>query len=858
MIGRISNLFQRYASRHGQLQKLGFPLWDSAGARFGHIDRISIREGRLFVEGWAIADLVGLTNADQIVERSPSLMRDDVAARISNNRVRTPGFILDMPLSLDHTVFWAKIAGTYYSYALPQLTLRELRTMRRTQILPFLRDSAQALPSVLHWLRYRDPLSLARIKTILGLNTVTRSGQLNAFLFSEDVDTLDNPPEDLDQTGITIVMPVYNAFDLLPEVLQRVLDHTDLPWRLILVEDQSSDKQVCPWLRAWQAALPREMADRIILIENKENIGFVQSVNRGFAAALPFGDHVVLLNSDAFVPEGWASRLIRPLLDHENVATVTPMSNDAEIFNIPVICQREQLEPGEADVIDQVAAQFRSGADLADAPTGVGFCMAMHIDMLKKLPEFDTVFGRGYGEEVDWCQRAYKLGGRHLGLAGLFVEHRGGTSFGSDEKLRLIEKNGEIVSHRYPRYDADVQDFIRNDPLKTPRLALALAWVGQRQRGAVPVYIAHDMGGGAEYYLQNRLKEDLKTNAGAVVLRVGGLSRWQIELHSTKGITRGETDSTDFVARMLGLLPARHLVYSCAVGDRDPVTIPRIMLSLAQGPDDRIEVLVHDFLLLSPSYTLLGNDGIWHGVPMPGIDTDPAHETIRPEGPVDLSEWRAAWGELLRAAQEIRVFSESSRTIMVKAYPDVAGKIMVKPHRLLRDVPRVKLGQPRDGVPVIGVLGNIGYQKGIVVLQNLSRLLERSGRARLVVIGNIDPAYPLASSAHVHGHYQLEDIPALVTRYGISCWLIPSIWPETFSYTTHEALATGLPVFGFDLGAQGDAIRAAAAMGQGGVIPLAGVGADPQLIAETLLAGISATQIGNMSTAKRKSAMAAG
>lgn len=220
---------------------------------------------------------------------------------------------------------------------------------------------------------------------------------------------------------------------------------------------------------------------------------------------------------------------------------------------------------------------------------------------------------------------------------------------------------------------------------------------------------------------------------------------------------------------------------------------------------------------------------------MPGIDTDPAHETKGDDGIVDLFKWREVWGELMRAADEIRVFSESSYAIMAEAYPYVATKITVKPHRLLRDVPRVKLDRPRDGVPVIGILGNIGYQKGIVVLQSLSRFLERNGRARLVIIGNVDPAYPLASSAHIHGDYQLEDIPALVTRYGIGRWLIPSIWPETFSYTTHEALATGLPVFGFDLGAQGEAIRAAASSGMGGVIPLAGLGADPQVIIETIL-----------------------
>ena len=86
----------------------------------------------------------------------------------------------------------------------------------------------------------------------------------------------------------------------------------------------------------------------------------------------------------------------------------------------------------------------------------------------------------------------------------------------------------------------------------------------------------------------------------------------------------------------------------------------------------------------------------------------------------------------------------------------------------------------------------------------------RSGRgADLSGERQVDPAFPLAPPARIHGSYQRRDLPGLVARYGISAWLIPSVWPETFSFTTHEAIATGLPVFAFDLGAQAEALRAA-------------------------------------------------
>ena len=504
------------------------------------------------------------------------------------------------------------------------------------------------------------------------------------------------------------------------------------------------------------------------------------------------------------------------MLVHDNVASVTPMSNDAEIFSVPAICQKTQIEPGMVDRIDETAARFNPDVALADASTGVGFCMALNIDYLRDVPEFDTAFGRGYGEEVDWCQRVRQLGGRHLGLAGLFVEHRGGVSFGSAEKLKLVRKNNAIVAGRYPAYDAEVQRFIREDPLSGPRVALAIAMAGARQDGPVPIYLAHAMGGGAEKYLERRIAEETAAGGMAVVLRVGGGMRWQVELWAPEGVSRCQSNDLDLVITLLQPLKTRHIVYSCGVGAPEPFVLPEVLRRLKAGADDTIEILFHDFFPLSPSYTLLDRSGRYAGVP-DSDSTDPQHQTTRADGTaVSLAEWRSAWGALIAEAETLVVFSRDSAAHVEAAYPEAGGKIAVRPHRLLSEVPRVK--SRSSGKPVIGVLGNIGYQKGAAVLGDLARMLEGNPAAGLVLIGNIDPAYPLPASVPMHGDYRIEDIQRLVTQYAVTHWLIPSIWPETFSFTTHEALATGLPVFCFDLGAQAEA---AAAAPNGHVVALA-------------------------------------
>ena len=825
---RLVSLFRRYAATHLRLTLPGQPLLDDAGQMVGQIDRVRIQGTRLIAEGWTAAPAVTLTIGTARADCIPSLPRADVGRAHPALAAARTGFAIDLPAGLGAASLSLAYPDRRLIYPLPLPDAAALRRARRRLYPAFLRDLARATPVFLHWFATRDPADRALVKRLLRLTEVAAPQSLQRLLFTEDslaalpkaarsAELARLVPAALARQRITIILPVYNAFDLLPDVLGRIAAHTDLHWHLIVVDDASTNPALRPFLRDWAADQNAAHPRHVTLIENAQNQGFIGSVNTALRLALTLGQDVVLLNSDAFVPKGWASRLMRPFLMHDDVATVTPLSNDAEILTMPVICRRIPLYPGEGDALDTIARRFHPDAGLVDAPTGVGFCMAMSLAYLKRLPALDTAFGRGYGEEVDWCRKVRAMGGRHLGLSNLFVEHRGGTSFGSVEKQRLIQTNNAIVSQRHPGFDAEVQAFIRADPLATPRLALGIAFAAGRVRGHMPIYLAHSLGGGAADCLAARIATDLGVDGpGAViVLRVGGRLRWQVELHLPHGVTRGETGDFAFVQRLLDPVTARAIVYSCGVGDPTAADLPDRLLALARN-HDRIEVLFHDYLPISPSYTLLDADDRHRGLPDPDT-TDPAHRHRAPDGrETPLRHWQRAWGRLITDADTVTVFSQDSRRLVLAAYPQAAPRLRLRPHPMLAAVPRC---QPRPGQrPVIGVLGNIGRQKGAAVLAALSRRLAETSIADLVVIGNLDPAFSLAPQTTLHGDYCRADIAALVAHYGIDRWLIPSIWPETFSYTTREALATGLPVWCFDLGAQADAVRAA--NGHGGVLPL--------------------------------------
>lgn len=458
----LQNVFRRYADTHLDLQGNPAPIVNHFGEQVGHIDRVRLSGGRLRVAGWVLAPRVRLVLGGAEDEDAAHLLRPDVAAALGSQG--NVGFELSVPangriITSSEAPGLVTLTGPGQPSVAPiSLPIRPARKQQCDLWLQFARDVALATPAILGWCLTRKPVYRGRVKARLRLNPRLSSSPMETQLFSLDGIRL---PSVRDQK-ITIILPVYNALDLVKECLARIERHTDLPFRLIVIEDCSTDDRVRPFLLDW--ARDR---DFVTLVENPQNLGFIGSVNHGLQLALSHSGKdegpVVLLNSDALVPQAWASRLVRPFETHQDVASVTPMSNDAEIMSVPVICKRSVLTPGQGDEIDRLAQRFASDAQLTEVPTGVGFCMAMGRDWLARLGQLDTCFGRGYGEEVDWCQRIVAMGGRHLALPGLFVEHRGGESFGSAAKQALIAQNGQVISRRYPNFDREVQEFIASE-----------------------------------------------------------------------------------------------------------------------------------------------------------------------------------------------------------------------------------------------------------------------------------------------------------------------------------------------------------------------------------------------------------
>lgn len=259
----------------------------------------------------------------------------------------------------------------------------------------------------------------------------------------------------------TIIVPIHNGAEVLAPCLAALAAHTPAGACVLLADDASDCPRTQALIETWNAGPSIEVRR----LRHPRNLGFVGNANAAMAATN--GD-VVLLNSDTRVTPGWLQALMRCADSAADVASVTPWSNNAEICSLPRFVRAAPI-PKDPDAIALALAELEP--KYPELPTAVGFCMFLRRACLEAIGDFDAAtFGRGYGEENDWCCRASAHGWRHLLCDDAYVVHVGGASF----RAVGLQPGGENLARlcaRYPDYPRIIADFIRKDPLADARAA---------------------------------------------------------------------------------------------------------------------------------------------------------------------------------------------------------------------------------------------------------------------------------------------------------------------------------------------------------------------------------------------------
>ena len=255
------------------------------------------------------------------------------------------------------------------------------------------------------------------------------------------------------ENKISIIVPIYNAYEETKKCIESIFKYSNTNFELILINDKSTDKRIYELFNVYEGN------SNVKIIHNDVNVGFVSSANIG----LKNSDYdVILLNSDTIVTPKWIQKLIIAAYSDKKIATVTPFSNNAGVFSVP-FGNKENVIPEDLGIngVSNIVEKSSNHVYLR-VPTGNGFCMYIKREAINSVGYFDEkTFGRGYGEENDFCMRAIENGWVNIIDDSTYIFHRNSSSFG-EEKHYLIEKNINSLIKRHPKYFIEVNNFINS------------------------------------------------------------------------------------------------------------------------------------------------------------------------------------------------------------------------------------------------------------------------------------------------------------------------------------------------------------------------------------------------------------
>lgn len=633
---------------------------------------------------------------------------------------------------------------------------------------------------------------------------------------SESASLTSDAPASMEYETVDVIVPVYNGIQFLPKLFDSIA-MTDVPYRLIIVDDASPDAQVKDYLDSYAAEHPE-----VTLLRNEENLGFLKSVNRGLMNAM---GNAVIVNTDVELPATWLERMIRPVLEHPDIASVTPFTNSGTICSFPRFCEDNHLQAGmDVQEMDDLFKDLPM--ELFEVPTGVGFCMTMSRSALDEIGFFDEEnFGRGYAEENDWCQRAIAAGYKNVHVSNLFVYHNHGGSFQSEEKKELVRSHLKTLEQKHPHYGRDVQDYVQQDPARRVREEVQRRVLGSTDAKSI-VILDHRWGGGATSYAKKRREEFLLQGCRVSVVQYDeGLNLYLVISQLDEMECRFSSLDLDAALRAIGKIDE--------IWVNEIVSYPNVSQLLqylprfAEEHDVNLVFPVHDFFELCQSYNLINDHKEFCGLPDQNICSKCFCHIRQGEFiGTGIVEYRLLWMDFLLKCSRVICFSESSRALLTKVYPELEN-IEVRPHEI-EPLMRVDRKARMKERLAIGVMGMISHVKGReVVKELLDHINEERLDIDLVILGATDRIYPELERIET-GFYERKDIPEIALREGIDVFFIPSIWPETFSYTTAEIMSMGYPLAVFDLGAPPERV---AEYDRGVVIPIT---ASPREIIDAL------------------------
>ncbi len=628
-----------------------------------------------------------------------------------------------------------------------------------------------------------------------------------------DSNQIDNILSNLNKK-VSIIIPIFNAFDEVKKCIESILKNTkNINYEIILVNDQSTDSRIAPLLKEFETK-----EDNFKIITNSINKGFVKSVNVGMENT---DNDVVLLNSDTEVTHNWLQKLIINAYSDEKIGTVTPLSNAAGIFSVPEMNYNEIPSFLTIEGMGKLVERSSKHINM-EVPTGNGFCMFIKRVTIDEVGYFDEEnFGKGYGEENDFCMRALKKGWKNIIDDSTYIFHKESASF-SSHKEELKKRNGRTLLKLHPDYSDKVRLFLESIDLNfiETNVKNAINESNDDLNKKRILYVLHEdfrnlCGTG---YTNLDLIKNLEDNFEIYILtsdtfeltlwkknetNVDRIMSWQVKWDASQFYDVKFRDVYFNILYSLNfdLIQFDHLV-------KQTFDLPKLAKQLGIP-----SILVfHDFYYICPSINLLDNN--LHFCNAECKDSYDCSAVGLFKDIPKLQDFLKIWRmEVSNLFSYMSAFISPTYFVMdmyKSIFPELNSQDTYTiyhgrdfDNQNIEFVTPIQYAQNNRPVKIL-VPGNVVAHKGAFLIKKIKEC-DINNRIEFHFMGKIDPV--LKDYGIFHGKYAREDFKKIVGKIKPSFIGIFTICAETFCHVLSEAWDCKIPVIATNLGAPKERIE---------------------------------------------------
>ena len=622
--------------------------------------------------------------------------------------------------------------------------------------------------------------------------------------------------------NVDIIIPVYNAYEYTEECIKSILKNTDLNTnRLLLINDKSPDERVLPMLKKYAENYKDK---KIEVLENEENLGFVKTVNKGMKHS---NCDVILLNSDTEVTKNWIEKLQKAVYSNDYIATATPFTNNGTICSIPNFGVDNELPENlsleeYAEVVEKCSKH-----KYPELTTANGFCMYIKRSVIDEIGYFDDeTFGKGYGEENDFCYRALDYGYTHILCDDTFIYHKGTQSFTKENltqtRAQLVESHMKLLADRYPTYVYRTNMFIQNNPLKEiqENVNMNVKLYGKKKI----LYLINEweedmdtMTGGTSLHLKDIIN-GIRQNTACFVLSPDKYDFTSYKLYlyvndygkeiyrfKTTISSYGLTEYTDNQYKIMlekiiddfsiDLVHVHHLLHHTF--DIIDVAKQRGLYSI---------ITLHDLYMICPTVNMVYEEKYCERLEEKDCKKCLHNRLGLSENNDILKSRQAVIEKMLNKFDKVIVPSENTKQIYNSVYKDLQIEVIEHGVEFI-DVQNAKKENTNKEFN-IAFVGAMAPHKGSKILK---KLIEENNDSQIKIhlIGKSDDNYLKSNKQNYinHGGYVRGELPKLLVENNIDLVCIFATWPETYSYTLTEVFMAKIPVITYDVGAVADRVK---------------------------------------------------